>query len=150
MISSLNIFDPETNPASEVNKNNRNRHDAEKGNNLLASCYVGLNMKVMFSFFFFLLLSDSLLHVAAGELGSLLLHSEVQSGRQRPPSWLAEETYPAGARGEPVQTSSCPRHIEGKSNQIHPAAPLRLINWHVMSHLFNLTILSGVVSLESK
>lgn len=50
--------------------------------------------------------SDSLLHVAAGELGSLLLHSQVQSGRQRPPSWLAEEAHPAGTGGEPVWAST--------------------------------------------
>lgn len=44
--------------------------------------------------------SDSLLHVAAGELGSLLVHSQVQSGWQRTPSRLAEEAHTAGARGE--------------------------------------------------
>lgn len=47
--------------------------------------------------------SDSLLYVAAGELGSLLLHGEVQPRRQRPPARLAEETHPVRARGESVK-----------------------------------------------
>lgn len=48
----------------------------------------------------FLCTSDPLLHVAAGELGPLLLYGQVQSGRQRPPPRLAQEAHPAGAGGE--------------------------------------------------
>lgn len=85
--------------------------------------------------------SDPLLYVAAGELGSLLLHGEVQSGRQRPPSRLAEEAHPAGARGEPVQTPAGPSQGCTRCNQVRnlfsPVKcqyPLALVFYNLKPH----------------
>lgn len=90
---------------------------------------------------FVLCASDSLLHVAAGELGSLLVHSQVQSGRQRASSRLVEEADADDPRGESVKTQAIVK--DEKTEPTLPAlyvllTPLLFIMWFssMISHRF--------------